>query len=58
MPFSVGRDLVIEIAEHRIVFQKMRERLRVRQIVDGDEIDVRVAEATRARRCARCARNR
>src|SRR6185503_9686187 len=41
--FSSGYVLV-QIAEHRIVLQQVRERFRVRQIVDSDEIDVRITD--------------
>ena len=38
------RDVRVQIAEHRVVFEKMRERLGAGEIVDGDEVDVLVAE--------------
>jgi len=34
----------VEVAEHRVVLEQMRERMRTREIVDGDEIDILVAE--------------
>src|SRR5207302_5505456 len=37
-------DIVMQITQHRIVFQKMRQRLRVGNIVDRDEVDVLVAQ--------------
>ena len=37
-------DIVMQIAQHRIVFQKMRQRLRIGNIVDGDEVDILVAQ--------------
>ena len=36
--------LRVQVAEHRIVFEQVRERVRAGQIVDGDEVDVPVAE--------------
>ena len=41
----LGRlDLLVEVAEDRVVLQKVCERVRVRDVVDGDEINLRVAE--------------
>jgi hypothetical protein len=34
----------VQVAEYRIVFEQVRERVRAGQIVDGDEVDVPVAE--------------
>jgi len=39
-----GRHLRVQIAEHRVVLQKMRQRCSVREVVDGDEVDVLVGE--------------
>ena len=38
------RDLVRKIAENRIVFQQVRQRLGIRDVVDGHNLDGRVAE--------------
>ncbi len=40
-----GGDLLFEVAEHGVVLQEVRQRLRVRDVVDGHEVDVLVAEA-------------
>ena len=37
-------DLVRQIAEDRIVFQQMRQGLRIRDVVDGDNLDRRIAQ--------------
>src|SRR5687768_11371356 len=42
---SFSRDLLLEIAHHRVVLQEMSERFCVREIVDGDEIDVLASKA-------------
>ena len=39
-----GRDVGLEVAEHRVVLQQVRERVGVGEIVDRDEVDVVVAE--------------
>ena len=41
---AFGFDARFQVAEHRIVFEQVGERLRARQIVDRDEVDVLVAE--------------
>jgi len=41
--FGVG-DFVRQVAEDRVVFQEVREGLRVRDVVDGDELNVLVVE--------------
>ena len=40
----LGLDVRVQVAEHRVVLQQVRERVRARQIVDRDEVDVLVAE--------------
>ena len=42
VPF--GLDFCVQVAEHRVVLQQMRQRRRVRQVVDRDEVDVFVGE--------------
>src|SRR5207247_5690186 len=42
--FSPGLDLRVQITEHRVVLQQVRKRVRIREIVDGDNVDVRIAE--------------
>src|SRR6266508_4387976 len=42
------RDLMVEISQHRIVLQQMRQRSRISYVIDGDEVYVFVAE-----RCAK-----
>src|ERR1035441_9187441 len=37
-------DVIREIAQDRIVFQQMRERLRIRDVVDRDNLDRGIAE--------------
>jgi hypothetical protein len=37
-------DARLQVADHRVVFEQVREGIRARQIVDGDEIDVLVAQ--------------
>ena len=37
-------DVVMQIAQHRIVFQQMCQRLCIGNIVDPDEVDVLVAQ--------------
>ena len=39
-----GVDARVKVAEHRVVLEQMRERMRAREIVDGGEVDVRVAQ--------------
>ena len=39
-----GGNLVREIAENRVVLQQMGQSLRIRQIVDRDDIDVRILQ--------------
>ncbi len=39
-----GRDVGLEVPEHRVVLQQVRERVGVREVVDRDEVDVVVAE--------------
>ena len=48
---AVDRDAValrldsrVQVAEHRVVLQQVRERVRARQVVDRDEVDILVAE--------------
>ena len=41
---SLASTLRVQVAEHRVVLQQVRERVRAGQIVDGDEVDVLVAE--------------
>ena len=41
---GLGLDLRVQVAEHRVVLQQMRKRVRAREVVDGDKVDVLVAE--------------
>jgi hypothetical protein len=41
---ALGLDFRVQVAEHRIVFEQMRQRMRAREIVHRDEVDVVVAE--------------
>ena len=40
----LGLDPGVQVAQDRVVFQQVRERCRAGQIVDGDEVDVLVAQ--------------
>ena len=40
-----GTDVVVQPAVHGVVLEQMRERLRVRDVVHGDELERRLAEA-------------
>ena len=44
MPSPDRLDFRVQIAEHRVVLQQVRERRRIGEVVDRHEIDVRVAE--------------
>jgi len=35
---------MIEISEYRVILQQVRKSLRIRQIVNGDEIDIRIPD--------------
>src|SRR5688572_11435246 len=41
---AVGLDLLFKIPHYRIVFEEVRKRFRIREVVYSNEIDVRVAE--------------
>ena len=43
MPFGRRRDVAVVGPVHRVVLEEVRERLRVREVVDGDEVEVRDA---------------
>ena len=44
MASAVAEISVWQVAEYGIVLQQMRQRLRVREVVDGDDFDVFVAQ--------------
>ena len=41
---GAGRDLVGQVAENRVVLEQVGQRLRIGEIVDGDEVQVLVGE--------------
>src|SRR5882672_2508185 len=43
-PIAGGLDIMAEIPQHRIVFQKVRQRFSISNVVDRHKIDVFVAE--------------
>ena len=55
--FAVG-DLALEIAEDRIVLEKMGQNGGAGEVIDGYEFDVRVAESCAENVAGQCGRSR
>ena len=53
-----GGDLVLQVAQNRVVLEQVSQRRRAGQIVDGNKINLCDCQARRAKRCGQFGRSR